>query len=77
MARGRNGAPKKSGTSSSMDKGRVREFMLELARVFPSQKEKMGFNKRCLKTCVDSSHKVFLINAVINRNKKTARVTGR
>ena len=42
MARGRNGAPKKPGTSSSMDKGRVREFMLELARVFPSQKRKTG-----------------------------------
>ena len=40
MARGRNGAPKKPETSSSMDKGRAREFMLELARVFPSQKEK-------------------------------------
>ena len=40
MARGRNGARKKPETSSSMDKGRAREFMLELARVFPSQKEK-------------------------------------
>ena len=46
MARGRNGASKKPETSSSMDKGRAREFMLELARVFPSQKEKTGFNCR-------------------------------
>ena len=44
MARGRNGAPKKPETSSSMDKGRAREFMLELARVFPSQKKKNRSN---------------------------------
>ncbi len=37
-------------TSSSMDKGRAREFMLELARVFPSQKKKKKnrFNCRTL-----------------------------
>ena len=46
MARGRNDAPKKSETSSSVNEGRVWEFMLELARVFPSQKEKTGFNYR-------------------------------
>ena len=43
MARGRNGARKKPETSSSVDKGRAREFMLERARVFPSQKEKRDF----------------------------------
>ena len=46
MARGRHDARKKPETSSSADKGRAREFMLELARVFPSQKEKTGFNYR-------------------------------
>ena len=38
MARGRNGAPKKPGTSSSVSEGRVWEA--------PSQKEKTGFNGR-------------------------------
>ncbi len=38
MARGRNTAPKKSEISSSVDKGWAREFILELARVFSSQK---------------------------------------
>ena len=44
MARGRNGAPKKSGKSSSMDKGRAKGIYARACSGVPfPEKKKMGF----------------------------------